>query len=96
MVAPKEAGYSVAVDGMIKVSTNRISAADAVRLRQLGYEFSLADLVALKSAGVLAKFMMDVYDPDCEPFTVDELIGFRRKDIDIETIRKIRTDAQPR
>jgi hypothetical protein len=94
IVAFRDGGYALSLDEVIKARSYHLNVADAVRLKQLGYDFSLNDLIKVKSYNVPTQFIIDVYDPDYEPFTADELIAFRQKGIDAATVRKIRTAAR--
>ncbi len=96
IVAFRDGGYDLSLDEVIKARSYHLDIADAVRLKQTGYDFSLDELIKLKSYHVPTQFMIDVYDPDYEPSSADELIAFRQKGIDAATVKKIRTSAQSR
>lgn len=91
IVAFREGGYNLSLDEVIKARSYHVSVDDAVRLKQVGYDFTLDELIRLKSYHVPMEFMIELYDPDYEPFTAEELIAFRQKRIDAPTIKKIRT-----
>ncbi len=94
IIAFKEGGYALSLDEVIKARSYHLSIPEAVRLKQVGYDFSLDELIKLKSYRVPIEFMVDVYDPNYETFSADELIAFRQKRIDAATVRKIRTSVQ--
>lgn len=85
-------GYSFSADDLVKLNRYSITPQYARAAREAGYDLSADDLVKLNRYNITPRYLALLHTPDRANLSVDEVIALSRKNIDEETIRKLRGD----
>ncbi|MEX1016487.1 MAG: hypothetical protein WDZ31_07065, partial [Phycisphaeraceae bacterium] len=90
LAAFQKAGYQPSVGQIIRMHEHHVSADDVLLLREVGYDFSLNELVTLAWRDVPTGFTISLLQDGFEPLSAEQIVNLHQRDVTPAMVRLLR------
>jgi hypothetical protein len=86
----QQAGYMLTRDELVQVSARGVTADEAFALKNIGYDFSIDDLMKLRQWEVPTDYVIALWSDDFRPLAADQIVELRLRRITPEMVQAMR------